>query len=426
MLGVPDTTMAQAGDRWTAGATDFVRLLEEEKFDSAAARISDAVPADALSPERLGQIWAQITAASGPLGEVVPQSVTEQNGQHIVDMEARFERQPLKIRVVLDDALELTGLWFLPPEPPPYDIPAYADTSAFRDVDVTMGDDPWTLPGTITFPVSPGPHPIVVLVHGSGPQDRDETVGPNRPFRDIAGGLATRGIAVLRYDKRTKVHGARIDAAGFTVEQEVIEDALAAIEVARSHRDVDAGRVYVAGHSLGAMLAPEIATRDGRLAGIALLAAPARPLEVILRDQLEYIASLPQSDSAARASITATLDTLAQLGNRALPPDVQVMGAPASYYYDLDEYRPIDTAVKLDIPILIVHGGRDYQVTSEDLAIWRERLSGDDVTLREFPALNHLFIEGSGMATPTEYYSTAGHVDASVIGTLATWIGNSR
>jgi dienelactone hydrolase len=426
MLGAPDPSMAQAGDRWTAGARDFVRLLDEEKFDSAAARISGAVPADALSPERLGQIWAQVTAASGPLGHVIAQSVTEQNGQHIVDLEARFERQPLKIRVVLDDALDLTGLWFLPPEPPPYESPAYTDTTAFRELDVVVGEDPWMLPGTLTLPASGGPHPVVVLVHGSGPHDRDETIGPNRPFRDIAGGLASRGIAVLRYEKRTKVHGARIDATAFTVEQEVIDDALAAIETARRQDGLDADRVYLAGHSLGAMLAPEIAKRDGRLAGVVLLAAPARPLEVVMRDQLEYIAALPQSDSAARASIAATLDTIAQLENRALPPATSVMGAPASYYYDLDEYEPVATAMALDVPILVVHGGRDYQVTAEDLAIWRERLSDQGAIIREFPALNHLFIEGSGTATPTEYFSSAGHVAATVIQTLANGIGEKR
>jgi dienelactone hydrolase len=282
------------------------------------------------------------------------------------------------------------------------------------------------LPGTLTLPASGGPHPVVVLVHGSGPHDRDETIGPNRPFRDIAGGLASRGIAVLRYEKRTKVHGARIDATAFTVEQEVIDDALAAIDAARRQDGLDADRVYLAGHSLGAMLAPEIAKRDGRLAGLVLLAAPARPLEVVMRDQLEYIAALPQSDSAARASIAATLDTIAQLENRALPPATSVMGAPASYYYDLDEYEPVATAMALDVPILVVHGGRDYQVTAEDLAIWRERLSDQGAIIREFPALNHLFIEGSGTATPTEYFSSAGHVAATVIQTLANWIGEKR
>jgi hypothetical protein len=426
MLGAPETGLAQAGDRWTRGAAAFVRLLEEEKFDSAAAMISDAVPADALSPERLGQIWTQITSTSGPLLGLVPQSVTEQNGQHIVDMEARFERQPLRIRVVLDDALELTGLWFLPPEPPPYTTPEYVDTTAFREFDVTVGEVPWALPATLTLPVFAGPHPVVVLVHGSGPHDRDETIGPNRPFRDLAEGLASRGVGVLRYEKRTRVHAARIDAASFTVDQEVIEDALAALEAARIHDGVDPGRVYLAGHSLGGMLAPEIARRDGRVAGVALLAAPARQIAVVLRDQLAHIASLAPTDSAARASIEATLDTIAQLEQRTVSPATNVMGAPASYYYDLDRRNPVATAAALDVPVLIIHGGRDYQVTERDLALWRERLSGDDVTVREFAALNHLFIEGTGRATPTEYYSTPGHVARSVIEALIAWISEPR
>jgi dienelactone hydrolase len=425
-LGAPDPAAAQTGDRWTGGAIAFVRLLEEQEYDSAAARVSDVIPAGALSADRLSAIWSQITGASGPLLELLPSTVSERDGQHIVDLEARFERQPLKIRVVLDDALDLTGLWFLPPEPPPYTAPPYIDESAFREVDVGVGEEPWLLPGTLSLPDSPGPQPVVVLVHGSGAHDRDETVGPNRPFRDIAGGLASRGIAVLRYEKRTRAHAGRIDAAGFTVEQEVIEDALAAIRTARNHASTDPDGVYLAGHSLGAMLAPAIARRDGRLAGIALLAAPARPLDAILRDQLEYIAALEHTDEATRASIRATLDTIAQLSARTLAPETTVMGAPASYYYDLAGYDPVETAVHLELPVLVVHGGRDYQVNERDLVIWRDRLSGTRAVIREFPSLNHLFIEGDERATPTEYFSSAGHVAVAVIEALATWIGASH
>lgn len=421
-LGVAEAARAQAGDRWTRGAIEFVELLRSEQFDSAASRVSASIPAGALSPERLGQIWAQLTTTSGALTALEPETVIEQNGQHVVDLAARFERQPLKIRVVLDDALDLTGLWFLPPSPPPYDPPAWVDTTAFREIDVSVGEAPWILPGTLAVPVGGGPYPAVVLVHGSGPHDRDETIGPNRPFRDLAWALASRGIAVLRYEKRTKAYAGHIDTADFTVDQEVVEDALAAIATLRQQEGIEPGRIFVAGHSLGAMMAPAIARRDGQLAGVILLAAPARPLHEVLRDQLEYIASLPTTDETSRASIRETLDTIARLERHSLPDTTNVMGAPAAYYYDLSERDPVADAGTLGIPILILHGGRDYQVTGRDLALWRERLTGDGVTIREFPDLNHLFIEGQGRATPTEYFALAGHVAQPVIDAIVHWI----
>lgn len=138
----------------------------------------------------------------------------------------------------------------------------------------------------------------MVLVHGSGPNDRDETVGPNKPFKDLAWGLASQGIAVLRYDKRTLVHSQSIDAQTLTVQEETVHDALAAVEVLRNHPDVDSASVYVLGHSLGATLAPKIGAAAPELAGLILLAGATRPLEDLILEQVTYLVSLDPSEEA--------------------------------------------------------------------------------------------------------------------------------
>ena len=149
------------------------------------------------------------------------------------------------------------------------------------------------MPGTLSMPVGRGAAAIV-LVHGSGPNNRDETLGPNKPFRDLAWGLAQRGIAVLRYEKRTRQHGAKLAAANrnFTVREETTEDAVLAVKLLRSRKEFDPKRIFVLGHSLGGTLAPRIAVEDGALAGIIILAGATRPLQDVAREQLVYLSSI--------------------------------------------------------------------------------------------------------------------------------------
>jgi uncharacterized protein len=132
----------------------------------------------------------------------------------------------------------------------------------------------------------------VVLIAGSGPNDRDETVGANKTLRDLAEGLSSKGVMTLRYDKRTFAHADKMSRSD-TVEQEVIADAVSAIELLRQRPEVDANKIFVVGHSLGALLAPEISQRAGGMAGMVLLAAPSRPLPQIIVEQMRFLKALP-------------------------------------------------------------------------------------------------------------------------------------
>ena len=202
--------------------------------------------------------------------------------------------------------------------------------------------------GHLSMPTGSGPFPAVVLVAGSGPQDRDETIGPNAPLRDLAWGLASNGIAVLRYDKRTKAHGTEIasEIDTLTVREEVTDDAVAAVDLLRATPGVDPGRVFLAGHSLGGYLAPRIAAdANGRLAGIALLEANARPLQRLVEDQLAYLASdAGGADPTAKAMLAALPAQVALVESADLSPATPAanlpLGIPAAYWLDLRGYRP--------------------------------------------------------------------------------------
>jgi dienelactone hydrolase len=340
-----------------------------------------------------------------------------------VELIAGFASQPMGVRVTLTPHLKVAGFYIHPLETA-YQAPIYVDTSRFTERDVQVGKEPWLLPGTISLPQGAGPFPVVVLVHGSGPNDRDETIGGNRPFRDLAWGLASRGIAVVRYDKRTRVYGARMQSRFVTLDAEVIDDALAALHLARSTAAIDSTRVFLLGHSLGAMLAPTIAARDGHLAGVILLAGPARRFADVLRDQIRYIDSL---SGGADPGTKQILEQLPALEAHALPPDSVVLGVPAAYWYQLDTLRVTDRARTLKTRMLVLQGGRDYQSTMADFALWQEALAGrSNATLKAYPDLNHLFVTGTGKATPREYQGPGGHVAPAVIDDLVRWIGGAR
>jgi len=322
---------------------------------------------------------------------------------------------------------ELEGLFFTPgdspkPDPAP---PPYADPASYHEATlaVTVAGRP-PLPATLTLPNLSAPVAAAVLVHGSGPQDRDETVGANRPFRDLALGHATRGIAVLRYEKRTYGANAASLSIVHTFDDETTDDAVAAAQLLMHVKEVDPKRVFVIGHSQGAMAAPRVAARESQLRGLVLLAAPARPLEDLMLEQSRYLAQLQPARSAELAQLEHEVARLKSPELAQENPQTRILGAPVSYWLSLRGYAPVEQLVQLAKPTLIVQGGRDYQVTATDLARWSAAVSGKSwAIVRELPELNHLLEAGSGPSTPAEY-QRPGHVDAAAVTAIADWIGS--
>jgi len=422
--------MAQDDPDPKAIASTFLTLLADGKFDEARAQM-DAPMLSAMPDDRLEQTWQALIAQTGAF-EKVETSRHELTGMfHIIVMTCAFENGSHDIKVVLNNAMEVSGLWFLPPEQEPR-FPPYADESLFEEIDVEVGQGEWVLPGTVSMPKGDGPFPAVVLVHGSGPHDRDETIGPNKPFRDLAWGLASRGVAVLRYDKRTeRYQGKLLDVPeGFTVNEETVDDAAAAVNTLRFTPKIDNGRIFVLGHSLGGTLAPRIAEKSPDVAGLIILAGATRPLSELLLEQVEYVMGLDGEVSKdEHLSLKNTREQVAKMHDPNLSADTPAMelpfGVPASYWIDLRDYDPAEAATKTNLPMFILQGGRDYQVTEEDFIGWRKALgTREDVTLELLPTLNHLFMTGAGKSTPNEY-AIPGNVAEQVVDTIAAWV-NAR
>ena len=299
-----------------------------------------------------------------------------------------------------------------------------------RDSDILVGSGSDKLPGTLVLPLGRGPFPAVVLVSGSGPNDRDETIGPNRPFADLARGLAVRGIASLRYDKRTKVYALAIAPrlSSFTATEEYVPDAVAALQLLRSRADIDPHRLFVLGHSQGGTFAPLIAQSVGGLAGVVLWAAASEPFGADLLRQATYLAQVEhQSGPAVDAQLATIRQQAALVDDPNIPLTTPVSSLPGGlgppYWRSLTHYDAVATARALNMPILLQQGDRDYQVTvADDLSRWDVGLGGrSSVTVKQYPQADHLFLDGSGPPTPTEYF-VAGHVDSQVIADLSAWL----
>ncbi|MFH1101402.1 MAG: DUF3887 domain-containing protein [Methanobacteriota archaeon] len=331
----------------------------------------------------------------------------------------------LDIKCVFLNNTKIVGFFFVPTEVTyEYEPPDYVNLSAFSDTNITIGTNPWLLPAILSVPHGDGPFPVVVLVHGSGPNDQDETIGPNKPFKDLAWGLASNGIVVLRYVKRTKQYPTEFTALkNFTVQDETIDDAVITVDQLTRYPMVDPNQIFVLGHSLGGMLAPRIAQEAPMLSGIIILAGNTRPLEDLFVEQTEYLGNLDGNISETEAQQIAAVQELAiQIKTLNISDGEYVLGAPRSYWADLATYDPVSTAENITIPMLIMQGLRDYQVTQADYTRWNTTFSQNPrVTLHTHPLLNHLFIEGTGVPTNTEYL-TAGHVNQTVITDIITWI----
>ncbi len=422
-----------AGAAAVEKARAAVELLLSGGYDQLVTMFSPELKS-AVSAEKLRTGIQPVLKQAGAVQKRLEPKIQAMQGHTVVILPIRFENSTWDFIVTVNNAGELVGLFARPGTDAsvPWLRPPYSKPGTFRTEEVTIGKGEWQLPGTLALPVGNSRVAALVLVHGSGPNDRDESIGPQKPFRDLAEGLASRGIAVLRYEKRTRYAAARLGSVkNFTVQDETIDDALAAAEFLRGRPEIDPARVFMLGHSLGGYLMPRIARRDPTLAGLIILAGAARPLEDLIVEQTLYITSLRVNSPEARQQvdkIKAEAAKVKALRADAVPaPADPLFAAPSSYWLDLQGFNPAAEARSLKQPMLVLQGERDYQVTMADFELWRESLKDrPNVKFRSFPALNHLFQEGVGKSTPTEYLAKPGHVATEVIDEISTWIARVR
>lgn len=411
-----------ATDNAVAIATAFADSLVAGNYDAAVSPFNRRMKS-AIDADKLKELWTGLAKQFG-MFDRFSDPRTEVDGESVrVMLPANWKNTSLDMHVLISRSGKITGLWFRPPAAATNTkLPDYVRPDRFTERDITIGRDPWKLKGKISIPNEKSKKPAVVLVHGSGPHDMNETIGPNTPFRDLAGGLASNGIVVLRYDKRSYTHGMKMKPDKVNARAEVIDDALAAIAFLREQPGVDPSQIFLIGHSLGGCLGPAIIAEEPKLAGFISLAGTQRSLYDLVADQLTYLASLPDVDPEKKKQMLAEVE---KIRGRATSRPATVLGAPVAYWDDIDSYlgdNGFEAARDFSGRILILGGGRDHQITRKDFDLWQSALKDrPNTTFHWVPTVNHLFAEGVGMSTDKEYEKLQS-VSSRVIDGLAQWI----
>lgn len=432
LLPVPDEESMKADAQKVAEdlqAGDFAAVTEKFSAEMAAA----------LDEKSLESSWNSVVAVLGDFIETLSVETYERDAYFCVDILEHYENNGLKLHIVYDAQGKIAGMQITYADVEPYletEVQSGEEELSYTEEEVTVtADERVPLGGTLTLPRDTEKPPVVILVHGSGSSDRDENINGNKPFADIAHGLAARGIAVLRYDKRYYTYPDCPDVGSaemVTLREETLDDVDAAIKLMQEDARVDGSRIFVLGHSLGGCLSPAIAAEHPQLAGIISMAGSLRPLWEIVYDQnQEAIAAakeggLTDEEQAQLVEAAEQIETSVKVLREELeaqPDDELLLGIPVRYWKSNKEYCGENFIDQVEMPVLILQGDADFQVYPEkDYVLWQETLAGrDNAVFHLYEGLNHLMMPTQGKRDITEY-SVKGHVDEQVIDDIAEFI----
>jgi dienelactone hydrolase len=405
-------------------SVSFIKKLERKQFDSCFAMF-DTTMANKFSVAMLEGMWGSIPRYMGEYKGYSTITTEKKDTIDVVAVRCEFEKTKMDLQFGFNENKKIVGMYFVPPKnKTAYVTPEYVQQNKYYETKIAVKTGTMTLPGALCVPNNVKNPPVVVLLAGSGPNDKDESIGPNKVLKDLASGLATNGIATYRYDKRTLVYGKTMKDVDLNAE--VIEDAISAAVMLKKNPDFKNSKIYLVGHSLGAMCAPAIAKKSKQINGIVLLAGNARPLEDVVLDQYNYIFGIDSLDAEEKKDIleyTLQMKTVKdpKLLKAAKAEDLP-LNADSHYWQSLNDYNQTQVAKKVKQPILVLQGERDYQVTMTDFNLWKQNL-GDQLKNQfiSYPSLNHLFMKGEGKSKPSEY-EKQGNVEEKVILDISTWI----
>jgi fermentation-respiration switch protein FrsA (DUF1100 family) len=408
-----------------AVSEEFAKDIVEVNFEKLLQAYSyDAKMKKAMASEDTKKTVLFYNATHGDLVDIKEAYTSSYANYQYAIVPIECSNEKFNLQVAFDGNNRIVGFTYA----------AYAekDSSANKKIpdnvvetEYSFNNDGYLLTGTLTQPKEGTDFPVVIFVHGSGANDRDESIFGNKPFRDIAWALAEQGIASYRYDKRSYLYAQQMQKdTTLTIYDESIDDAVAAAKMVSGLKNMNASKVYILGHSLGGYVIPRIAEQYAEAAGFIMMAAPAEHLKEYITEQYVYLANEDKIiTKEERQLIDKIKNQCIELNNpNKLPKNKLILGAYRNYWIDLGRYQAVKAAKKINSPVLVLQGERDYQVTMDQFKLWKKAFQKkENWSFKSYPELNHFMMAGEGKPGPSEY-EVISSVDIQVIQDIADFI----
>jgi len=410
-------------------ALEFIENFTTENYTESYSFFDEKIKS-LVSLDQLKQTYTQLESAFGKFKNVVSIGNSKTDNLKISEIVLKFEKSLLNARIVIDSNYNVAGMFFIPTyERQTNNLISYIDTSRFVENEIEFGNKDFLIKGSLCIPNYIKSLNAVIMLSGSGPNNRDSEIGPNSPFKDIAHGLASKGIITFRFDKRTKIYGKKIfqNNLDLTLNEEYYEDTDYAIEFLQNYCKINKIKIknlIILGHSQGGTVIPYILNNSKFKEDInasIFMATPARNLEVIVKEQYNYIFTLDNILDSAEQKQLDNLDI--QISNLKNNKEENLpLGLSKKYFNSLEKNNFNGNLAKSKIPLLIMSCGKDYQVTSVELNIIENILKDNqNVNYKFYDNLNHIFIKVEGVPSPSQYNKVS-NVDSQVIEDLVKWI----
>jgi uncharacterized protein len=384
-----------------------------------------------IDSAQLEVIWQGLQVAQGELQKVGELVYRERNQQQFYYRQLDFIKSSVRLELQFNARWEITALRLQPlSDEQLYLPPAYDHPEKYQEYSMRIKHDSIVLPAILTLPKGCQACPVLLLLHDMGPQDKDHSIGPTKMFRDLAVGLAAEGVASLRYDKRTFRYGPELmaDLRVLQLENEVLEDALAALQLLRTVSEIDTQRIHLLGLGFGGMLAGTVASRSPLpIQSILAVGSSPRPLPDQLLDQYIQLlsAEMPFADMQAAVQQLERQTQLAKSMKLSseMPADSLPLQLPAPYWLHLQKFDAVAGYWQTNARVWFLRGANDYQSQSIDLQQWEMRLLGrNKVTFSALPQLNHLLMPAAATVSPSKAYQKQNNVDAAAIKAISDWL----
>ena len=393
------------------GKTFIKTLLLENNYKLSYNYLDESIKLK-VSVSLLEETVLQLESQLGKFKSIIDSN----NEKETYFFYSEFEKMKLDIKITFNEENKIIGFFFVPHKE------FKKENSLGKELNIKSNNI--VLKGTVLIPEKDSLKKLVIFVHGSGPNDRDETIFENKPFKDVAESLYKRGIASYRFDKKTFSNPESFNDNS-TIDEEVTIDVINIINYFKNDNQFSNYEIIILGHSLGAYLTPRIINKSNKVSKAIMLAGNARSLDKLIIEQYNYLYELNPTEDL-KSELGKLKNQISFLHSKKFNFNTSKENLPlnlsANYWQSILDYNPLKEVKKVKIPMLLLQGERDYQVTMKDFELWKKSLDNNKkATFISYSKLNHLFITGDKKSQPKEYM-IKGTVDEMAINDIFNFI----